>query len=80
MAEPTTEQLGRATVKAIEMFKTTLEAIDPKDRSTVMQMMATIGVCALRAAEGDEFVRGFLEAALRDLDCPGETMVMASRH
>ncbi|MBK5145970.1 hypothetical protein I2494_20075 [Budviciaceae bacterium BWR-B9] len=44
--------------------------LSPRAYNVLCEAALIVGISALREREGDEFVRGFLEAAIQDLDKP----------
>jgi hypothetical protein len=64
----------RALVKALETFQAAVNGLRGKDQAEFLQMMTTIGICAIRGNYGDEYCRGYLMGALEDLDKPAEAL------
>jgi hypothetical protein len=47
----------------------------PKQYGAYLETVAIIAIGGIRGQHGDEYARGFLEAALGDLDKPSQTFV-----
>ena len=61
--------------KVINDFSALILETPVKDRADYIEAVVCMGIAAMRGGAGDEYVRGFLEAALADLDKPYDTFV-----
>lgn len=70
-----------ATAKAvIDEIGPLIMARPTAERADYCEMAVCVLISAMRAAAGDEYVRGFLEAALADLDKPSMKLSIMLRH
>lgn len=46
---------------------------------TYLEAVAVVAIGGIRGHQGEDHARGFLEAALKDLDNPSQTFVMPKR-
>ena len=60
------------TAKVLSDIGTLVMQTPVKVRADYIEGVVVLGIALMRGAGGDEFVRGFLEAALADLDLPSE--------
>ena len=64
--------------KVIDDIGTLVMQSPVKERADYIEGVVCLGIAMMRGGGGDEYVRGFLEAALADLDNPAETFVRNS--
>lgn len=65
----------KTAAKVINEFYARAMVIPEAERAYYIEMTVCMGIAMMRGGAGDEYVRGFLEAALADLDKPTDTFV-----
>ena len=61
--------------KVIDDIGTLVIQTPVADRADYIEGVVVLGISMMRGGGGDEYVRGFLEAALADLDKPSDIFV-----
>lgn len=61
--------------KVLNEFGARITSIPAIDRPDYIECTVCMGIALMRGGGGDEYVRGFLNAALADLDKPSETFM-----
>lgn len=64
---------SNTAAKVLEEFGGLLMKAKDSERADYTEIAVCMGISMMRAGAGDQYVRGFLEGALADLDKPSET-------
>jgi hypothetical protein len=70
----------KVAASVLDLLNTELPKVPKNDVADFVEITACACIGMMRAMNGDDYVRGFLDGAIKDLDKPSDTYVMPSAH